>query len=47
MILDKIRGHVSERTVKDLSNALFPSAVALLALELCADLQKNDEIGKI
>ena len=37
----------SERTVKELSNALFPNAVALLVTELCADLYKNVDIDKI
>ena len=31
----------SERALKDLSNALFRGAVALLVPELCADLYKN------
>ena len=36
--LDKIGRHVGERPVKEQSNALFPSSVALLVLELGADL---------
>ena len=38
LILGQICGHVGERALKELSNALFRGAVALLVPELCADL---------
>ena len=47
LILDQIWGHVSERALKELSNALLRSTVALLIPELCASLLKNVEIGQI
>ena len=47
MILDEIRGQVSERTGKELSNALLRSTVAVLVPELCVSLSKNVEIGQI
>ena len=47
LILDQIWGHISERTFKELSNALLDSTVALLLPELRASLSKNVEIGQI
>ena len=38
---------LSERALKELSNALLRSTVALLVPELCASLSKNVEIGQI
>ena len=40
LILDQIWGHNNERALKELSNALFRSTVALLVPELCANLSK-------
>ena len=42
-----IWGHISERTLKELSNALLRSTVALLVPELRASLSKNVEIDQI
>ena len=39
--------HISERALKELSNALLRSTVALLVPELCASLSKNVEIDRI
>ena len=47
LILDQIWEHISERTLKELSNALLRSTVALLVPELCASLSKNVETGQI
>ena len=47
LILDQIWDHISERRLKELSNALSRSTVALLVPELCASLSKNVEIGQI
>ena len=47
LILDQIWGHAIKRALKELSNALYCGAVALLVPELCADLYKNVEIGQI
>ena len=48
LIVGQILGHKGERTLKELPNALLRGAlIALLVPELCADLQKNVENGKI
>ena len=47
LTLDQIWGHVSERTLKELSNTILHSTVALLVPQLCASLSKNVEIDQI
>ena len=47
LILDRILRLISERTLKELSNAFLRITVALLVPELCASLSKNVEIGQI
>ena len=47
LTLAQIRRYAGERALKELSNAVLCSTVALLVNELCASLSKNVEIGKI
>ena len=47
LTLGQIGRHNDERALKELSNALLRSAVALLVSELCASLSKNVKIGQI
>ena len=43
-MLAQTLGIVSERALKEPSNARFGSGVVLLISEVCADLQKNVEM---
>ena len=47
LISNQILEHISEITLKDLSNAPLCSIVALLVPELCASLSNYVEIGQI
>ena len=47
LILGEIRGHISERALKESLNALLRGVEALLVPELCANLKKNVKNGKI